>query len=302
MQKYNLKRGFVALGLAGVMVVSSACSKNTNNTNNLDNSQKNEIGNSMITNDNQELDTLIDTKESKIAANNLLVLDSNYICNSNINVNSVQPSTLAKYRIIRFEDNIDGDLNIYKDIKEDAKVLVSTGLALDGPSDFRSYGSVNYKKEDAQGNIIVNQDYALKGALTLNSFLAKHNLNDFIKEEYTNADLLEIYDYLNQKLVVNNNYELSNLLVLDMSLNTNWLNAKGTRNYYIMSEEATRVLDKEYNKVINNVYGNEIGNISNYVDVKYQNVEIPNDYLKQVLGSLDIALTGGKENPQAVYF
>ncbi len=302
MKKYNLKKGFVALGLAGVMVVSAACSRNEDKSNNLDNSSNNTIGNTVLSNENNELDTFVDTEEIKTKANDLLVLDSDYICNSSINANSIKLSNLPKYRLIKFEEKSDENFAWYEDISNNATISIWSKLTLDQDGEFNSLGYAEYKEKNNVGETIINQEYTLEGVITLNSFLKKYNLEAFIKDEYQEEELEEIYNYLNEKFNKDDNYKLENLMVADMSLNANWLNDKGTRNYYIMAKEATRAIDEEHNKVINNVYGNEIGSIYNYRDIKYNDILIPNDYLKKVKGNLDIVITGDTENPQAIYF
>ncbi len=291
MKKYVLKRNLMALGLAGIITFTSTCSTNHKKPVNIEEPVQEE----------ELIDPDIEEQPRMFLANDILVLDKNFLSSTSIKEN-YNPLETPQYRLVELKrENYDRSKFYNNDLINSSLVRISTNLVVNDDDIYNSYGNFYYK-EMFKKRAIVEQEYLLEGVIPLNIFLQNHNLTALIKSKYTEEDLEDIYNYLNQQLVSSSNYNLKDLLVLDMSTNPNWLGNIGTRNYYIIAPRMLSLLDQNYIKAINTVYNNGISTINIYEDIKYKDIDIEHAILKNLNGSLKIAITGTNENPEAAYF
>ena len=281
MKKFRLKREFVAYGLVGVMSIGTILYEGyyEKNVKPLNKEQ------------NIEIEEIIEVEEEKTyKANDLLVIDKDFII---ANVGSL--NLTPKYRIIELKkENYDKPMFYNNDLDLKTLVYLNSNLLKDIDK-YNSYGILNYREMDKK-NIVVDQEYLLKGVITLNSFLEKYGLNNFIKSKYTKEEIDKIYDYINYNELRDNTYKIDDLLVVDIS---NTLKDDSYKNYYIVNYKDISLLDENYIKVINNNYNNQIGQIKVVTSVLNERFNL--DDFNNLRETVDVAITGGLENPEAIY-
>ena len=284
MKKFKLKREFIAYGLVGIMGVGTICYEGyyEKNVKPLDKDEITEI----------ETQEIIEVEEEKTyKANDLLVIDKNYII-ANLGSLNLTP----KYRIIELKkENYDKPMFYNNDL--DGKTFVYLNSNLEKEIDnYNSYGILNYRKMDKK-NIVVDQEYLLKGVINLNSFLERYGLSNFIKSEYTKEEIDKIYNYINYNELIDNSFKIDNILVVDIS---NALKEDNYKNYYLVNYKDISLLEQNYIKVINSSYNNQIGQIRVLTSVLNERFNLLEDF-NNLRETVEIAITGGLENPEAMY-
>ena len=274
MKKYSLKRSLVALGLVGVISVNAGCSKDRFGY--FKDSKEDEV-----TWSEEEIE---DTKVvNTYLANEILVLDSNYLYESQIDKDYIGKIGVPRYKIIDLKREY-YDSSLYYDslLEDNTAVFVSHNLAYEDGI-YNSYGTLNLRVKKNKKEFILEAKYLLEGVITLNSFLEKYGLDSFKSREYTKEEIEEIYNYIN-RVELDNTLRIDNLFLLDMR---ECQNENIDRKYCLVEMQDLSMFDRDCNRVINEYYNNQIGSIWNGCLVDKGDM---------------VAFTGGIDNPEAVYF